>query len=75
MKHHALFVIFEKAANIAIVVCCKLQVTLNLRVKMTPSCYVASTLKNKNAKFNDRRKLIHYLCEDGIAKSVPRDHR
>ena len=38
MKHYALFVIFEKAAKFAIVVCCKLKVALeglNRKVRNT----------------------------------------
>ena len=35
-----------------------------------------SLMKNKNKEFNVKQeKRIHYLCDDGIEKSVPRDHR
>ena len=48
-------------------------------VKINLLFRIMDPLKPKSPKyekvvFNGEQEKIHYLCEDGIEKSVPRDH-
>ena len=62
MKYHTLFVIFEKAANFEIVVCCKVKVALyGLKLQKTLLLLFATKLLQSN------RKLI---CDNNAARNV-----
>ena len=62
MKHHALFVIFEKAAKFEIVVCCKLYVALYgliypylVIIEHYPNSNLTSQLGNINPNSNNTK--------------------
>ena len=58
------------------------QLHVEIQVTSSECCHYVSVLssfwepffKYKNAIFNCVQEKIHYLCEDGIENSVPRDH-